>query len=291
MNQRIIVDCDNTTGIPSLPIDDGQTLLYLFGRPDIEIVGITTTFGNGTVDQVWEATETLLDHIDRLDIPLIYGASERGDTNTLASRYLAETVAEKPGEYSILALGPLGNLLGAAQIDPAFFRKVKQIPIMGGITGPLQLGDDDLPELNLACDPEASFEVLTADCPVILMNAHICLDTPFSLDDMHRIASWDDQTQDQIRDYLIDTKRRRGVAMDYLWDVLPAVYLSYPELFHENIIPLASTVADLETGLIKSGEGNDLPHINMPTRILDLEKFNLIVDQAWANSPVSQIKK
>ena len=42
MSQRVILDCDNTMGQPYKEVDDGLTLLYLLGRPDIDLLGITT---------------------------------------------------------------------------------------------------------------------------------------------------------------------------------------------------------------------------------------------------------
>ena len=47
MTERVIFDCDNTMGQPYREVDDGLTLLYLLGRSDVELLGITTTFGNG----------------------------------------------------------------------------------------------------------------------------------------------------------------------------------------------------------------------------------------------------
>ena len=80
----------------------------------------------------------------------------------------------------------------------------------------------------------------------------------------------------------------RDRAKDYLWDVLPAVHLSYPELFENNRIKLSSTVEDFGSGMIRKGDEEDLPQINMPSKILDVDRFNRIVDEAWAGCPVSK---
>ena len=287
MTELVICDCDNTMGIPDLPIDDGQTLLYLWGRSDIDLLGITTTFGNGTLEEVQRATEDLLGHVGKQDLPVFQGAGRRGNIPSEASAYLAETVAANPGEISILGLGPLGNLHAASLSDPDFFRNVKQMVIMGGITAPIYLGDDELPELNLACDPEAAYAVLTAPCEITLMNAQICLEAPFSLEDMPRIKYWDDRTKKMIQDFLEHLGQKHGEAKDYLWDVLPAVYLSHPEIFGRNDILLSSTVEDLTTGMIYEAQGGDLPRINMPNKILDIDQFDQIVNDAWADCPVS----
>ena len=44
--RKLLFDCDNTMGIPDCDIDDGLCLLYLLGRKDIELLGISSSFGN-----------------------------------------------------------------------------------------------------------------------------------------------------------------------------------------------------------------------------------------------------
>ncbi len=283
MIERILCDCDHTMGIPGLPIDDGQALLYIWGRYDLELLGITTTFGNGSIDKVYEATEWLLDHMNKHEIPLYRGAGSSGQAPTSAAKFLAHTVATAPGEITILALGPLGNLNAASKLDPLFFQNVKQIAIMGGVTGPLMFGNQLLPETNLSLDPEAAYNVLSAGCPITLMNAHICLQAPFGMGDISRVRSWDEEIQEKVITHLKYLEGTVGVARDYLWDVLPAVYISYPDLFDENLIGMNSTVEDLKKGMILAGDGR-LPSINMPKKIQDIKRFNQIVDAAWENA-------
>ena len=120
MMQKVIFDNDNTMGLRTKEIDDGLTLYYLLGRQDIDLVGLTTTFGNGTIDQVFPQTQKLLADLDRQDIPLLRGAGKRADGTTEAARFLAKQAAAFPGEITILATGPLGNLHAAQALDPEF---------------------------------------------------------------------------------------------------------------------------------------------------------------------------
>ena len=112
------------------------------------------------------------------------------------------------------------------------------------------------------------------------MNAHICLDAPFGMEDMLRVRSWDEEIQEKILAHLKYLEGTVGVARDYLWDVLPTVYISNPDLFDENFIGMNSTVKDLKTGLILAGERR-LPSINMPKKIQDIKQFKQIVIAAW----------
>jgi purine nucleosidase len=286
MTERIIYDCDNTMGLPRKEIDDGLTLLYLLGRSDIELVGVTTTFGNGTIDQVHPATERLLRDVGRADIPVHRGAAERGQPPTDAARFLAEAAASHPSEITLLATGPLGNLRAAADLDPAFFGNLKQIACMGGYLHPLRIGWRNIAELNLSSDPESAFAVLNAACPVTLMNAHVCLQAPFGWRDLRQVGCWGRDMGWIVRNWLLAFGVYCGVSVFYLWDLLPAVYISHPELFDVHPVWVGSTVADLETGtLVVTGEGEGA-RVNMPEQILDREKFKTILLEAWRQTPL-----
>ena len=279
-------------GVPGRPIDDGQTLLYLLGRPDIDLVGITTSFGNGTIDEVHGATERLLRDLGQEDIPLARGEGERGQAPTEAAYLMAETVASNPGEISLLALGPVGNLCAAAEIDPGFWGNLKQIVAMGGYLHALPGSYwENVPELNLASNPEAAFAVLNAPCPVTLMNAHVCLDAPFGLTELARLERWHGSSlYRSLYDWLLQCEIAPGQPGDYLWDLLPAVYISYPELFDDHPVRVRSRVSDLENGTLVLGDEGDGAHINMPTRIQDVDRFYGILYEAWSQVPVDQIR-
>jgi purine nucleosidase len=289
MAERVIFDCDNTMGLPFKEIDDGLTLLYLLGRPDVEILGVTTTFGNGTIDEVYPQTERLLRDVGHPDIPVYEGEGQRGQPPTEAARFLAETASRHPGEVTLLATGPLGNLRAAAELDPAFFHHVKQIACMGGYIQPLRIGWRDVSELNLSKDPEAASAVLNARCPVTLMNAQACLQAAFGLCDLLRIRHWGRYTRRTVRNWLLTCAIYCGVPLFYLWDLLPAIHISHPELFDPNPVQVHSTVADLETGTLVFSAGEDKEEgacINMPTHILDLEQFRAILFKAWRRVPL-----
>jgi len=291
--EKVLCDCDNTMGVPGKPIDDGQTLLYLLGRPDIDVLGVTTTFGNGTIDQVYPATERLLRAAGRSDIPLWRGAGRRGQAPTEAARFLAETAAAHAGEITLLAIGPLGNLRAAAQLDPNFFHNLKQIVCMGGYLHPLEIpGWEDVGELNLASDPEAASIVINAPLrrgpesggPLTLMNAHVCLQAPFGLPELAPIERYGPEVYRMWRDYLLSWGAGNGASSEYLWDLLPAVYISAPKLFDANPVWIRSTVKDLETGTLVIDNKGEGARVNMPTRILNVDRFYAILYEAWARA-------
>lgn len=283
--KTIIFDNDNTMGLRTKEIDDGLTLYYLLGRQDIDLIGLTTTFGNGTIDQVFPQTQKLLADLNRQDIPVLRGAGKRGGGSTAAARFLAEQAAAHPGEITILATGPLGNLLGARDLDPDFFNNLQGIACMGGYLRPVKVGRRNVNELNLSADPEASFAVLNAPCPVTLMNAQICLQAPFRWRDYRKLGFWSRKTRRLVRNWLVLHAIFCGIPNFYLWDLLPAVYITHPHLFHDNQVVIQSSVEDLESGTLLPMESTRNQAVNMPVLIKDMDRFLEILLEAWSEIP------
>ena len=72
--KRVICDCDNTGSFPGRPMDDTLAILYLLGNPeDIELLGITCNYGNGTSQESFISNTTLLNEIGYTDIPVLRG--------------------------------------------------------------------------------------------------------------------------------------------------------------------------------------------------------------------------
>ena len=281
MGEKGILDFDNTMGLRDHEVDDGLVLLYLLGRPEVEVLGITTTFGNGTIDEVVAQTEWLLWRLGKPGIPVFRGAADRQTEPTEAARFLLDTVAEHPGQVSILALGPVGNLHAAARLDPAFFTKVKQIACMGGYLEPLRIGRRDVSELNLSGDPEASLALLAAPCLVTVMNAHVCLQAAFGVGDVMRTMLWPQWLRKSVLHWLGVFWRYTGEPRFFLWDLLPAVYLSFPEVFDDRRVACDSAIVDMEQGFLILRDGHPGATLNVPSGVRDPARLKRIIFDAW----------
>jgi purine nucleosidase len=283
---KVVFDCDNTMGIYECDVDDGLTLLYLLGRDDIDILGVSTTYGNNKLQQVYENTKNMFNELNINHIPLLKGALSTENRHSDAADFLVEMVNKYPNTITVLATGSLTNLLGAYNLDNNFFNKVKEIVLMGGITKPLIINNKHLPELNFSCDPEASHKIFNSGCKITILNAHICLQAFFGKNEYERL------TQNDLPIYkYINAKTYKwfefimnefGIDGFYNWDIVASVYITNPELFEDNFIDIHSKVDDLKSGLIVNTE-NINSNINMPTLIKDVDKFNNIIFETWSN--------
>ena len=170
-------------------VDDAMALYYALAHPAVDVVGITTTFGNVTVEQA-AINALYLTAIAGRNMPVtqgvatpwckpgevppayIHGADGLGNlaqrvatTNQLDPRASAQFIVDmaraQPGEITLVAVGPLGNLSLALKLEPRLPTLLREVVIMGGaITEPGNVSP--VAEANIWNDPHAADHVFTA---------------------------------------------------------------------------------------------------------------------------------
>ncbi len=126
-------------------VDDAQAIAIALAHPDIELLGMTTTYGNVDVTTAThnalllaELADTTIPVAQGAAAPLvkprhpapahIHGANGLGDIelpsvqgqaeSRSAAQFIVDTVNARPGEVSLVAVGPLGNLAAASSSIP-----------------------------------------------------------------------------------------------------------------------------------------------------------------------------
>ncbi|TXT64225.1 MAG: putative Inosine-uridine preferring nucleoside hydrolase [Promethearchaeota archaeon] len=280
--KKVIIDTDNTMGMNFRWNDDGLAILYSLGEEEIEIIGITTVFGNSSIKNVHNQTKRLLKSVNKTKIPLLKGASEKGEINTAAAEFLVDQVNSNRGEITIFGLGPLTNLYAAQKIDPDFFEKVREIILMGGIIDErLTIGRTKIKDVNLRNDLSAALEVLNAKCPVTIINCHICKQVPLTKEYLKQLDFWPDIYIDKLENEFWLHEKVHKLDHIYIWDVLVPMYLTHSEIFDDNDVYIkASNVEDLQEGRLVESEKAGAA-VNMPQNIIDKNKFYNIIIKTW----------
>ena len=164
-----IIDCD--TGI-----DDSLALLYACASPEASIVGVTCVGGNVDAQQVALNTRAVLELAGREDIEVALGretplvrpvqtAPETHGARGIGYRHAADLIIEearrRPGELTLITIGPLTNLGLAVLREPELPRLLRRWVLMGGS---YRSAGNTAPttEWNIHCDPEAAKVAFTA---------------------------------------------------------------------------------------------------------------------------------
>jgi purine nucleosidase len=284
--KNVIVDCDNTIGVEGCDVDDGLAILYLLGRPDIRLLGITTVYGNSDLDTVYNTTVSMMEEIGRSNIPVIRGCSGAGERRSDAAKFIVETVNENEGDISILAIGPLTNLYAAYRMDENIFDKVNEIVAMGGITQELVINGHILDELNFSCDPEGTKTVLMNGRNVAVLTGNSCLDVLFSYEDFsERLISGKRSRGRYILDkcsrWSEHTAKAFNVGGFHPWDVIAAVRLAEPSLFRPVQHTFKPGINLLKRGFLTSEDIESLVCTIDAPRVKNIQELTDEVYGAW----------
>ena len=203
MTQKTAVILDVDTGI-----DDSLALLYAAASPDVELVAATCVSGNIDAAQVAINTRAILELAGRTDVevalgrevPLIRALETTPETHgpqglghaelpppsqPMSERHAVDLILEearrRPGEITLVTLGPLTNLALAVMREPALPRLLKTYSLMGGAFG-VSGNTTPTTEWNIHCDPEAAAIVFRAWASAIAADATIPLPLALGLD-------------------------------------------------------------------------------------------------------------
>lgn len=169
-------------------IDDAVALAYLLRQPQCDLLGVTTV--SGEPEKRAALARAVCRSAGREDIPVHVGlekpllvaplqphapqAEVLGEAET-ASRstavdFLRETIRARPGEVTLLAIGPLTNLAVLFALDPEVPTLLKQLVLMGGLYYGRSVGHTGATgaEWNMRCDPQAAAIVFHAPVPRLL---------------------------------------------------------------------------------------------------------------------------
>jgi pyrimidine-specific ribonucleoside hydrolase len=188
----VIVDCDPGH-------DDAIALLLTLASPEVELVGVTTTHGNQTLDKTTDNALRVLTLVGRTDVPVAMGADRplvrelhvaahvHGETG-LDGPELPERAAEPIEQHAVdflvehvtpetvlVPVGPLTNVALALErgIAPA------RIVLMGGAIAEGNM--TPAAEFNIWADPEAAQRVFHSGLDVTMIGldvTHRALLTP-----------------------------------------------------------------------------------------------------------------
>lgn len=189
MAAPIILDCDPGH-------DDAIALLLALGSPELELLGVTTTFGNQTLEKTTANALRVLELAGRGDVPVAAGASvplerelvvaahvhgESGlDGPTLpppslapvsedAVEWMAGAVADAAGPVTLIPTGPLTN--AARYLDAHGADGLERIVLMGGAIAEGNM--TPAAEFNVWADPEAAQTVLDAPLDVTMIGLDV----------------------------------------------------------------------------------------------------------------------
>lgn len=250
-------------------IDDTVALAMLFESPDfVDIIGVSTIFGNSDVDQTTRNAKLLFEAAGKENLPVargayrplvvpldtspfVHGKNGMGDMtlpvptmaeSTLrAPEAMIKAILDHPHQITLFLIGPLTNAAMALLLEPSIVDLVKDVVIMGGA---VRCPGNITPaaEANFYHDPHAAQIVMSAKWPIYLAPldvSNICTVPQVLLD---RICNADKALTPYIAGGLPFYQRFLESCDIYnqvdFPDALAAGYLIKPEIYAVEEVPL-----------------------------------------------------
>ncbi len=179
--EKLIIDTD-----PG--VDDAEAILMAAAHPNATIAALLAVGGNVGLEHTLRNSLTIVEMIEQ-DIPVypgcdkplvifqedaafVHGEDGLGDVGYVPKSRQPETehaalalirmVNESPGEYTLVAIGPLTNIAVALKLDPTLPEKLKRFVVMGGAVTSRGNTSNVSAEFNIYYDPEAAHVVFEA---------------------------------------------------------------------------------------------------------------------------------
>jgi inosine-uridine nucleoside N-ribohydrolase len=251
-------------------VDDAIAILFALASPELDVVGITTVFGNADVATTTRNAFAILDAAGRPDIPVARGAADpiagpyagavphihgfdglgdAGVSSTArdaiapvpAAEFIWQTASAMPGQLTLVALGPLTNLALALRLHPDLPRLVAQVVIMGG--NALAPGNaTPCAEANIHNDPEAADLVFGAEWPVTMVGLDVTEKAIMSGSEIDRISASHEPRNKLLAGaiplYQKFVERTNTVDGIFLHDPSAMAFLVAPSLFQIERWPI-----------------------------------------------------
>ena len=244
-------------------VDDALAIAFAALHPEIELLGLTTVYGNVSVDQATQNAGYLLDLLDQKQVPVakgeatpsvqtphnfpdfVHGKNGFGDIDVAypadfkpvdehAADFIVRMINENPGEIILVPIGPLANIGLALKKDPSIAQKVKQVVIMGGAA---HVAGNVSPaaEANIWNDPHAAQAVFEAPWPIVMVGLDVTYQTIMPNEPMERIAAAAPKVGGFLQQicafYAKFYRNVAGFDGFSLHDPATVMYVTNPELF------------------------------------------------------------
>lgn len=188
-------------------VDDALAIAYALADPEVDLIGIVSSYGNNLLDVCAENSLKLLELLGHTDIPVfkglphscttdhfdvmqvskdIHGDNGIGDVELPApSRALEEQSGvdfyiEAAHKYSkdliIIPTGPMTNLAAALKKDPEIANLIGNVTFMGGALT-VEGNVTPVAEANINQDPKAADEVMKSNLPLTMVGLDVTLRT------------------------------------------------------------------------------------------------------------------
>jgi purine nucleosidase len=260
---KVILDTDIGTDV-----DDALALAVLLGSKEVDLVGITTVYGDTQLRakiamHICELINRSIKTFVGESLPISgrevwmsgqegknYKDLERFNVESQgAVEYLIEIFASNPNSINLIAIGPLTNIARAIQRSQNFENTVKHLWVMGGDFSQSRV------EHNFKCDLDAARIVFESKIPISILDLPSSQKTIIRSDEIEQIGKTPNLGS-LLHAEIMSWIKPRNQDWTIPHDPIAALALLAPELFEISSVGHVTIDADGLSFWNESESGN-----------------------------------
>ncbi|MEL6256504.1 MAG: nucleoside hydrolase [Bacteroidota bacterium] len=259
--KKVWVDADLAIGVQNPnglygDVDDGFALMQLLLSDKVEVLGISTVFGNTDIDNAFRLGNEIRDDFGSEELEVYKGAAEAIDLTAVESNEAVEALATalRKDKFHIMAIGPASNVGLLLLLYPDLARQIKSVVLVAGRRSinhhfkASEYHDPPFPDLNFDLDPNAFRVLLQHDIKVVLHPFEISHKIWFGKEELDRL-----EASGEAGEYLADRSRNWlnqwsnwGADKYNPFDLLASAYLISDEGFQYEELPVEIQLAEAD---------------------------------------------
>ena len=281
----VILDVD-------LGVDDACAVLLAVNSDRLNVIGVTTTFGNRQLERTNRNTLAFLEFIGRADIPVAKGSSKplvrdypeyedeglyvvhgkeglgyaeipaftKSNVSLVAEDFIAECARNSVDNITLIPVGPLTNIAKFILKYPDLHHKIAQISLMGG--GIDRGNITEFAEVNIYFDAEAAKVVFESGIPLIMSPLDATHQGYITKNERELIKNIENKKLSELMFSALDfygnfyenVEKAPGCV---LHDSLAVIAVAYPEYLEFENMNIQIITDGIESGRTKhSNQGN-----------------------------------
>ena len=260
---KVILDTDIGTDV-----DDALALAVLLGSKEVDLVGITTVYGDTQLrakiamhicELVNRSIKTFIGESLPISGREVWMSGQEGTNYKNLERfnvesqgaveYLIETFASNPNSINLIAIGPLTNIARAIQSSQNFENTVKHLWVMGGDFTQSKV------EHNFKCDLDAARIVFESKIPISILDLPSSQKTIIRSDEIEQIGKTPNLGS-LLHAEIMSWIKPRNQDWTIPHDPIAALALLTPELFEISSVGHVTIDADGLSFWNESESGN-----------------------------------
>ena len=224
-------------------IDDGFAIIEAMNAEAIDLLGVTTVYGNAPHDDVYRIAKELIE-LKQSKVPVVAGATNNAPSKTQpthaalpAVEFIAQELRKQP--LTIAAIGPLTNIAALVHNYPELIPNIEKLVVVAGRTPGNHFyisGTGPVADFNFDNDVVAMRTLLDAQLPTVLAGFELTSQVVITEQDLASIRARQTPLANYFYENSIDWVRHWTTTFEaddgfHPWDSAAINYLLHPENF------------------------------------------------------------